>query len=413
MIKVQPSSSRLLKEETADRLTLTRPRPGLFSIYGFLVLGSIAVLGGAVWGQTRVSDLIVRIGLVGMFVLPGVLLLLWALGRSRRGWSLDRSATRVTFTRRGLFGSRVRWWPAEDVTSFWVEEIPTRPVSQHILIVGFRNGRSEDLLSDPDGEDLRWAAAMLKDRRGNRPPATNTGRAIAEPVARKVDPSVVPVSLVTRRFPSGGVELAFLPLLNFRRRRWKLLGAGLLWLAGILLLSAFLLWLPGSSYPGWMTRVAVAVVLLTLAGRVMVLTRTAVVLIEDGIVRIVQNQHQGNHEFPVDEIEFVQTYRAAGKTELQFLRKGKPKLRLLEGRPGDELEWAARFLRVAIKHREEEEVAPLAVNASAGECQVCSEKMETRVVFCGKCRTPHHEECWSYVGTCSTYGCREIRFTRA
>jgi hypothetical protein len=38
--------------------------------------------------------------------------------------------------------------------------------------------------------------------------------------------------------------------------------------------------------------------------------------------------------------------------------------------------------------------------------------MESRVVYCGKCRTPHHEECWSYVGQCSTYGCREIRFTR-
>jgi len=44
---------------------------------------------------------------------------------------------------------------------------------------------------------------------------------------------------------------------------------------------------------------------------------------------------------------------------------------------------------------------------------VCGEKMESRVIFCAKCRTPHHEECWSYVGQCSTFGCREIRFTRA
>ena len=47
-----------------------------------------------------------------------------------------------------------------------------------------------------------------------------------------------------------------------------------------------------------------------------------------------------------------------------------------------------------------------------GVCQVCHEKMDSRVVYCGKCRTPHHEECWSYMGMCSTYGCREIRFER-
>jgi hypothetical protein len=52
------------------------------------------------------------------------------------------------------------------------------------------------------------------------------------------------------------------------------------------------------------------------------------------------------------------------------------------------------------------------VDAASGECQVCLEKMESRVVYCAKCRTPHHEECWSYMGQCSTYGCREIRFER-
>jgi hypothetical protein len=67
---------------------------------------------------------------------------------------------------------------------------------------------------------------------------------------------------------------------------------------------------------------------------------------------------------------------------------------------------------VALKHLPLEAEAAMSVDAAAGECQVCSEKMETRVVYCGKCRTPHHEECWSYVGQCSTYGCREIRFTR-
>jgi hypothetical protein len=76
------------------------------------------------------------------------------------------------------------------------------------------------------------------------------------------------------------------------------------------------------------------------------------------------------------------------------------------------LEWAARFLRVAIKGVHVPETATMQVDAAAGECQVCLEKMVSRVVYCAKCRTPHHEECWSYMGMCSTYGCREIRFER-
>jgi hypothetical protein len=42
---------------------------------------------------------------------------------------------------------------------------------------------------------------------------------------------------------------------------------------------------------------------------------------------------------------------------------------------------------------------------SAGECQVCGSAMAARVVRCAKCGTPHHRECWSYNGMCSTYAC--------
>lgn len=34
-------------------------------------------------------------------------------------------------------------------------------------------------------------------------------------------------------------------------------------------------------------------------------------------------------------------------------------------------------------------------------------------VLCAKCRPPHHEECWLFNGACSTYACKEIRFTRS
>lgn len=40
-------------------------------------------------------------------------------------------------------------------------------------------------------------------------------------------------------------------------------------------------------------------------------------------------------------------------------------------------------------------------------CQVCGEDILTDMVFCRRCRTPHHLECWQYVGVCSIYGCQE------
>jgi hypothetical protein len=43
-------------------------------------------------------------------------------------------------------------------------------------------------------------------------------------------------------------------------------------------------------------------------------------------------------------------------------------------------------------------------------CKVCGEDIVTDMVFCRRCKTPHHVECWQYYGACSTYGCRETRF---
>lgn len=39
-------------------------------------------------------------------------------------------------------------------------------------------------------------------------------------------------------------------------------------------------------------------------------------------------------------------------------------------------------------------------------CKVCGEVIEGGpVMLCSVCRTPHHRECWEYVGACSIYGC--------
>ena len=39
-------------------------------------------------------------------------------------------------------------------------------------------------------------------------------------------------------------------------------------------------------------------------------------------------------------------------------------------------------------------------------CKVCGEAIvEDAVIVCASCNTPHHRDCWEYVGGCSIYGC--------
>lgn len=43
-------------------------------------------------------------------------------------------------------------------------------------------------------------------------------------------------------------------------------------------------------------------------------------------------------------------------------------------------------------------------------CPVCCGTITTDLVFCRRCGTPHHLECWQYNSGCSTYACRETRY---
>jgi hypothetical protein len=38
-------------------------------------------------------------------------------------------------------------------------------------------------------------------------------------------------------------------------------------------------------------------------------------------------------------------------------------------------------------------------------CKVCGEAIVTPGVLCATCRTPHHRDCWEFIGSCSIYGC--------
>lgn len=42
-------------------------------------------------------------------------------------------------------------------------------------------------------------------------------------------------------------------------------------------------------------------------------------------------------------------------------------------------------------------------------CQVCGRSDQSSWVLCVRCETPHHQDCWAYMGKCSTYACPELR----
>jgi len=411
MIKIQPSYSRILKTEEPDRIRLEMPPAGIASPGGILIFTSLVWSGLVVWGGVVALSLgrMEFAVMAAIAMLPGLLGLGTGAILCRRCWSIERTPDRIVFERRGAFRRSRRSWNVEDVSTLYTERVNTGEESGPggVLVLAFRNGRSQDVVQGKSEEEIQWVAAMLQDARGQRRAAPPVPLQTPAPPRVRASDSIVPASLRSVK-DEGGVDLSFLALLHFRRRWWTLLGWTVLWTLAILGISALLARM-GTPSPV-MTKVAIAVLLLGVLGRLAILSRTATVRIRGGVVTILQNQGRGSREFPAEDIEFIQTFRDSGDTELQFLLRGKPKLRLFGGRPADELEWAARFLRVALKARTDE-AAPLQVDAKAGECQVCGEKMETRVVFCARCRTPHHEECWSYVGQCSTYGCREIRFT--
>jgi Prokaryotic RING finger family 1 len=42
-------------------------------------------------------------------------------------------------------------------------------------------------------------------------------------------------------------------------------------------------------------------------------------------------------------------------------------------------------------------------------CKVCGEPILQPGVICATCKTPHHRDCWEFVGSCSIYGCNGKR----
>ena len=55
-------------------------------------------------------------------------------------------------------------------------------------------------------------------------------------------------------------------------------------------------------------------------------------------------------------------------------------------------------------------VKAVSVDSENAVCMICGEAILQRRVQCRRCHTPHHQECWDYLGQCSTYGCGEKKW---
>jgi hypothetical protein len=68
-------------------------------------------------------------------------------------------------------------------------------------------------------------------------------------------------------------------------------------------------------------------------------------------------------------------------------------------------------LQQGVAARLGEGIAIVAAGPAAAEdagppiCKVCGEAIAGPAVVCALCHTPHHRDCWEFVGACSIYGC--------
>lgn len=55
---------------------------------------------------------------------------------------------------------------------------------------------------------------------------------------------------------------------------------------------------------------------------------------------------------------------------------------------------------------------PAELRVEDASCKICGEELDIDIVFCRRCDTPHHRDCWVFNGECSTYACGERRFRK-
>jgi hypothetical protein len=121
---------------------------------------------------------------------------------------------------------------------------------------------------------------------------------------------------------------------------------------------------------------------------------------DPALLKMLRDWHV-SFEWSVRPTEFFLLLRSQPRDEEELWRWLKGAFALLQSLPGVGAESAIQLTRASTS------------TLAESSCQVCGSGLgQGTVVYCVRCATPHHDECWTYAGQCSTFACREDRYSR-
>jgi len=366
----------------------------------------------------------VRLIFAGMATVVPVPAMLALIARLTRSWQLERTGSELIVTKKGLLGTRTRRWPWAQIRSITTVQSGrrgsgeyARDVPLYELRIGLDGSKTAKVLRGSDDEhELLWIAWNLMTL---NPPPTPV------PAPPRVDyrPGKPADSRATVESTADRVRITLPPMGVFKSQPN---GA----LVGALVLPVFSLFAGGAliffrSKLGGIWQIGLAaLILFVVVGTLFTLVevnrrcRRGTVEADRQQLRITWTGLLGSdsREWRWDQIQRVEggftgtTINEAPQMALLVTLKSGTVFKGFAGRDRAELDWiAGEVIRLS---RPEPVAVESTLQAPGGQCQICGAEMKDRRVFCARCRTPHHEDCWRYTGQCSTYGCREIRFVK-
>lgn len=426
-----PARTRVQVTREGNGVTLVIPPPLPKTLTRLLILGSFVsavaaplVIGvmfaGAPPGFRWLS--------VAAFALVSLLGVLPFVGGLLRQYRIEREENSLTIVKKGLWGTRRRrfnWSLIRSVSASQRRGISSSgPSGENLpsfeLRIEIEGSRPVRLLEGANEYELRWIAWTIRNESPAPEPAPRP-RPVQVPREHPVQP---PRSRATLEVTSDGIRILLPALGVFRpQKNGALIGALVLpvfSLGGMVALAVFRshlqdLWMFGMVILGLFVGIGAGVVLTVINER----SRTGIVEAGPERLRISSKGILGTRvcEWPSSRVRGLRggfsgsTVNDEPQMDLLLTLEDNKEWSWFKGRDLNELRWVASEVWKALGREFSSSEATL--EAAGAECQVCGAKMGQGGVFCARCRTPHHEECWRYTGQCSTYGCREIRFTKA
>jgi hypothetical protein len=362
---------------------------------------------------------------VGVFSAVSLASALGMVARLLRSWIFHRDAETLTVIRKGILGSRTQACPWSQLKSMTTPRTGSTSsesggsVPLYELRIEFEGMKPLRLFRGAtDEQELRWIAWNLRTLARVDPPKLRAS------APERPAPRPKPADSGATLTPSGeGIRIDLPPRGILTRQPGGLL-IGALVLPVFSLAAGAALFVFRRHFPEFSQTALGVLGFFVLIGSMVTFReinrrrRSGVVEASRSRLRISSTALTGTRtvEWPMDQVRRVRggfsgsTINGIPQMELQILLTDGREHREFIGRDRAELDWVAGEAGRYLPNR-----APspeLSLHPASGVCQVCGVEMSERVVLCAKCRTPHHEECWHYTGQCSTFGCREIRFTK-